>query len=238
MKIQILSDLHLEFHRDGGVEFIDSLPNDCDVLVMAGDIDVVGIVGTLRRFCKRFRSVVYVAGNHEFYGRSVLETLHVLGEARAEFKNFHWIENDVAIIDGVTFVGATLWFGIPSNDRFKDGMNDFGAIRDFEPWVYGRNETSRRFLQGEISSKDVVVTHHLPSPMSVSRRFQSSPLNEFFVSDLTQMILDRQPQLWIHGHTHDSCDYRIGKTRVVCNPYGYAGHDVNARFDPGLTIEV
>lgn len=87
-----------------------------------------------------------------------------------------------------------------------------------------------------------MTPHHFPSPRSVLPKYAGSPLNQFFLGcrtlELEQLILDRKPALWIHGHGHDSQDYRIGATRVVCNPRGYYGHDLNPKFDPGLTIDI
>ena len=86
----------------------------------------------------------------------------------------------------------------------------------------------------------VVVTHFAPARGSIAARFAGSPVNACFVSDLEARIRAWQPQLWLHGHTHDSFDYRIGETRVVANPRGYAPNGVieNAAFDPGLVLEI
>src|SRR6185295_12942775 len=86
----------------------------------------------------------------------------------------------------------------------------------------------------------VVVTHFAPARGSIAARFAGSPLNACFVSDLEPQIRRWQPALWLHGHTHDSFDYRIGATRVVANPRGYVlkGEIENRRFDPSLTLEV
>jgi hypothetical protein len=86
----------------------------------------------------------------------------------------------------------------------------------------------------------VVVTHFAPARGSIAARFAGSPLNACFVSDLEERIRAWQPRLWLHGHVHDSFDYRIGATRIVANPRGYAPNGVieNASFDPGLVIEI
>ena len=86
----------------------------------------------------------------------------------------------------------------------------------------------------------VVVTHFAPSAGSVAERFKGSPLNACFVSELDERIRRWQPLAWLHGHVHDSFDYRLGDTRVVANPRGYApqGKTENAAFDPALTIDV
>ena len=84
--------------------------------------------------------------------------------------------------------------------------------------------------------KRIIVTHHLPSVRSIPVRFSRSPLNPAFALDLEALITVYQPDLWIHGHTHDACDYRLGDTRVVCNPRGYPGEQTG--FDAALLIEV
>jgi Icc-related predicted phosphoesterase len=82
----------------------------------------------------------------------------------------------------------------------------------------------------------VVITHHAPHPNSVNSRFVGDPLNPAFVSDLGDLIARHQPDLWLHGHTHCSGDYRLGRTRVICNPAGYGRE--NPAFDPTLVVEV
>lgn len=83
-----------------------------------------------------------------------------------------------------------------------------------------------------------MITHHAPSFRSVSPRFAGSPLNGGFVSDLDGFIASHPIRIWIHGHTHDSFDYRIGATRILANPFGYPGRIRNPMFDPGMVVEV
>ena len=124
--------------------------------------------------------------------------------------------------------------------RSSNSSSDFSIIRDFEPWVYQQNAAFEEMLATEVTAEDVVVTHHLPSVESVPPRFMGSNMNAFFVCDMTAYIHRGRPKLWIHGHTHDSFDYRVNGTRVICNPRGYAkdGVNENPRFDPGLTVDV
>ena len=86
----------------------------------------------------------------------------------------------------------------------------------------------------------MVITHHAPSRGSIHPRFEGSLVNACFVSDAKYLLDGRRAQLWIHGHTHDSFDYVVNGTRIVCNPRGYAkaGVNENALFDPDLTIDV
>jgi Icc-related predicted phosphoesterase len=82
----------------------------------------------------------------------------------------------------------------------------------------------------------VVVTHHAPHPLSVHPRYAGSALNASFASDLSEMMELWQPELWVHGHVHDTFDYVVRNTRVVCNPRGYGTE--NPAFDPALVVEI
>lgn len=103
-------------------------------------------------------------------------------------------------------------------------------------------DASARWLDDELSrpfpGPTVVVTHHAPSPKSIHPRFAGSALNAAFVSDAEWLLRDRRARLWIHGHTHNSFDYEVEGTRVLCNPRGYAkdGAIENPAFDPLLTV--
>lgn len=233
MNILAISDTHLEFHRDNGAEFIESLPTDgVDVLVLAGDIcSASQIPDMARAFADRYPHVVYVFGNHEFYGAERCEAL-----VRAGFGpgNFHFLEAGSVTVDGQRFIGGTLWF--EELDIDHGGMNDFYVIPRFGEWVYESANRTKRHISVHAEPGDIVVTHHLPSYASVHPKYRGSPLNAFFVNDCTGIIRANRPKLWIHGHTHESCDYQLWDTRVVCNPYGYHGHETNHAFNRNLLI--
>jgi predicted phosphohydrolase len=197
---------------------------------------------------------VYVAGNHEFYKGSIREGIEDGRKAAAQFPGVHFLENDFTIIDGVRFLGATLWtdYRIEEHPQLamfnaRERMNDHKQIASQRnPWqrfvpetAYRRHQDSRRFIDTALkadSIKTVVVTHHLPHAKSIPARFKGDLLNAAYASDLSEVIEAGQPALWVHGHTHDSCDYQIGVARIVCNPRGY--DDENNRFDPGLVVTI
>jgi Icc-related predicted phosphoesterase len=237
MKILVMSDLHFEFHADGGREFARSLSTDCDVLVLAGDIDVGRrIPDTLRLFTERFTRILYVVGNHELYGSSPREVDRILGTLPA---NIELLEEKAVTILGQRFLGCSLWFA-PPRRGLKGQLSDFRVIREFEPWVYDRNKSNVAWLEKNVQKGDVVVTHHLPAPASVHKRYRGSSMNEFFLCDVSNLIVDKEPAIWIHGHTHDSFDYKLGSTRVVCNPFGYVGvgDGQNHAFEANKIIEL
>jgi len=239
--IQILSDLHFEFHADGGREFVASLdPSGVDVLVVAGDLASYPVLGaSIDLLCERYSAVVYVTGNHEYYHSSPAEVHALLDAAGRRHAHFHWLHESLVEIDDVRFVGTTLWFrDVPSAVPYRTWMSDFQMIDGFVPWVYEVNTRAREFLAQDVRSGDVVVTHHLPSPRSVHAKYVGNPLDPFFVCDVGSVIEDNEPELWIHGHTHERVDYTLCATRVIANPLGYVGFESQAHFDRNLRVTV
>ncbi|AIY40495.1 Ser/Thr protein phosphatase family protein [Collimonas arenae] len=253
MKISLLSDLHLSVHPMAPPQ------TDADVVVLAGDIwRPAEAVEWARQFSA---PTLFVAGNHEFYGRDLTGAVAELRTAAAA-SNVHILQQQSVVLDGVRFLGCTLWSDFrffSSEEQRQLGLQqavelvrDFSRIRvtpdspePFTPAVSQRLfDDSVTWLEQQFSQPHdgptVVISHHAPSPQSVHPKYAGSALNACFVSDLEQQILKWQPALWLHGHLHDSFDYRIGATRVVCNPRGYAraGKQENPLFDPYLSLTV
>lgn len=243
MRVQVVSDLHFEFHRDAGASFVASLaPRGVDVLIVAGDLAVgEGIGPALALLCERYATakVVYVHGNHEFYGSTREAVLALTRAACARHPNLVWLDGDVVHLEGVRFVGAPLWFGHPGPaEPLKFAMSDFRVIRDFESWVYAENARALAFFERELRTGDVAITHYLPAQASVADEWAGSPLNAFFVCDVETLLRERRPRLWVHGHTHSSVDVVVGATRIVANPFGYAGKEENPEFRFGALVEL
>ena len=251
VKVRVLSDLHLEFQDWNPPEV------EAEIIVLAGDIHsgTRGIAWARRHF--PITPVLYVPGNHEFYGRDIQETLSELQRAGRRF-GVDVLHGRGVVIGGVRFLGATLWtdFALDGSDSLsiaramsaaKYGMSDFSIIRHGAHGLF-RPEHARAMhdeqvgwirekLQDDFPGPTILVSHHLPHPRSIHRRYKGSPLNPGFASDLSR-LLGPPIAVWIHGHTHESCDYFEGGTRIVCNPRGYGPFELNAAFDPILTIEI
>lgn len=253
MKIALVSDIHLS------VSFLPPPATAADVLVVAGD---VGRPARAMEWTKDSAvPTIFVAGNHEFYG-SDLATTHERLVRLSEGTNVRVLERSEWHHMGVRFLGCTLWsnYRLFANEEARARglsdatrlMYDFSAIKvapDFDD-AFTPAVSQLLFAQSVAwldecfarphAGPTVVVTHFAPTPQSISPRFRDSPINASFVSDLTGRIERWQPELWLHGHTHDSFDYRIGRTRVVCNARGYVkdGRSENGRFDPAFTIDL
>lgn len=225
MRIQLISDIHLDFDRDKGVKFVKSLdPEGIDVLVIAGDVCELNChnVRPFDILDAKYPHIVYILGNHEYYRWNFRDTLRNFKEIGDTYENFHCLENETIDIDGVKFSGCTMWFSYTECNRlFEKNMYDFTAIHYFRTEVYGRNRESLAFLAAQ--DADVVVTHHLPSYRSVHPKYAGEPTNLFFLCNVDEIVKNSGAKYWLHGHTHTPADYMLGDTNVICNPRGYPG---------------
>lgn len=260
MKVAYASDLHLE-HKQLK---LDNTVN-ADVLVLAGD---VCIGESLKRFpfynndrgtgslheynsqfyqkffeniAEQFKHVIYVAGNHEHYQGTYSKSIKALREnTKAVSDTIHFLDADSIDIDGVRFIGGTLWTNFNYGNEYAmfaagQAMNDFRVI------TYDYNDMYRALRPRDTifehqryadyikaASKDhdrvVVVSHHAPTFQSIAECYVGDPLNDAYASDLSNLILDREGIVkWVHGHVHSNFDYQIGECQVLCNPRGYPG---------------
>jgi predicted phosphodiesterase len=252
MRIHVLSDLHLEFAKMPR----DYSPPPCDVIVLAGDISpgLPGVIWANEQFtCP----VIYVPGNHEYYVKRSFAT-QIAAMKRTALPHVHILDNETVDIDGVRFIGSTLWtdFDLYGQNFFHQivaqrGMADYTASYIEDDRHLTSDDTvrlhmlARYFLTEELmkpfNGEKVVVTHHGPSEKSVAPRWHLHPLTPAFTSRMEGLILEHGPKLWVHGHTHDSFDYVLGNTRIVVNPRGYfqRGMIENMRgFKDQLVIDV
>ncbi len=235
MKIQLWSDLHLEFMDDWGGRFLDTHgpAAGAEVLVLAGDITSAAFREPLdlvfASTSMRWKHVIYVPGNHEFFKTSLAEGWANIRAAAASRPNVHVLDNEGVTIDDVRFYGGTGWYPEISQHsmapyeairaKVRKGMPDFRLIRDFEPAVYMSRKKLADDLYSAAENPDVVITHHLPHEACVRPKYRGDPSNCFFVSDLDVETVGSK--LWLHGHTHDQVDVTVGKTRILANPHGY-----------------
>jgi predicted phosphodiesterase len=242
---RVFSDLHLEFSD------WTPPPAPADAILLAGDIAVgtQGIEWARGHFPGT--PIVYVPGNHEFYGAELPDALDAL-RAKAEHLQVHFLDGDECVVGGTRFLGTTLWtdYALYGADEAEldramadavEEMNDFRMIR----WRGGHpltpelirevHRTRVQWLEDRLAQPfagpTVVMTHHLPHRLSIHPKYEGTRLNPSFASDLDHLV--RAPvSLWIHGHTHESIDYEVNGTRVFCNPRGYLPAEPNAAFSP------
>jgi calcineurin-like phosphoesterase family protein len=260
MRLQVLSDLHLE------VCAFNSVLAQSDVVVLAGDLHegTRGLEWAAQTFPGR--PIVHVPGNHEYYDGEFAAVREAMRRRARELGIVH-LDDETAVLNGVRFIGATLWadlllYGEEGKtallSRGLDRLVEYRCVRfdggPFKPeHSIALHAASRAFLERALAEPfdgpTVVITHHSPHPNSIHPRFKGYVTNPAFASDLSGLM--GKAALWIHGHTHASFDYQVAGTRVLANLRGYAGrHPVsgrlhgsaeqpeNAAFDPALTVEL
>jgi predicted phosphodiesterase len=239
--------MHLEFFPgakyhapEALVQYLVPFLAEADVLILAGDICPADHVKYLAALVStRYKHILFVPGNHEYYLSNARRADKLMREAVSKIPNFHLMLEDRLEIDGISFFGTTLWFR-RADPALNRQLSDFSAIDGFVPWVYETNERGVKFLEMEsgIDRDSVVITHHVPSTQSVPAQYKNNALNAFFVCNMEHLIARAQPKLWVHGHTHFSFDYKIEGTRVLCNPFGYYGVELNTGFVKNLTVDI
>lgn len=258
MKIQLLSDLHIEFWPTAAkfhLSMFDSFQTDADVLVLAGDINVgrSNTVSTLKEFAKRYKHVIYVMGNHEEYGQEFGAFWEYDKFISKLPKNVSFLDaKGYTIIDGVIFFGSCLYTNF-GNDPLAEnmaqyGISDFRRIKGATTAGYTANYTEEvenieNFYNVATDNKlkKVIVTHFLPAYECISERFRTADnvgINKYFANNLGNYIATLSDTTWLFGHTHDSVDMHIGDTRMLCNPMGYFGHEMNPNFNPKMVFDV
>ncbi|MFQ5605560.1 MAG: metallophosphoesterase [bacterium] len=253
MRLLILSDLHNEF----GVFQIET--PQCHAVILSGDTDV-GISGALWAV-ERIKNlpIIYIAGNHEYYGKKLTKINQQL-RALSEQTNLFFLEKDEQVLEGVRFLGCTLWTDFrlhgDANTKYaiyqaQNQMTDYKRIRLGPDAGYRKlrpadtilyHHQSVKFLEQKLRQKivgaTVVITHHAPSSKSLPAQTQNDILNPSYASDLEWLVAKYQPDLWIHGHIHQRFNYPFGKTRVICNPRGYFPDEITPGFQSDFVVEI
>jgi len=245
MRIHLLSDLHNEF------DLFEPEVRDADVVILAGDINVKtrGVEWAKNTFtCP----VLYVPGNHEFYGGHLTRTLEKMRAASSD--QVRVLDRDEVILSGVRFLGATMWTdfaatGNPPIAAFtaQNGLNDFKQIRtaDFRRIrpadLISESAKTRDWLRAKLADPfdgpTVVITHHAPSMRSLEDNpHAGGHLDAAFANRWEDLMGGDQVALWVHGHSHTAVDYDVAGTRVVCNPRGYPGEDSDFKANLVLVV--
>ncbi len=243
MRIHILSDLHNELSP------FTPVPVAADVVVLAGDIDVGvhGIEWARRAF---EGPVLYVPGNHEYYGGALDKTLEQMRKAADE--RVQVLDFDEVVLGGVRFLGVTGWTDYRATGEegaarqvAQQRVSDFRQIRgahgerapkpeDFAALAGRAHDWLREALARPFAGPTVVISHHAPSQRSIAGHpHAGTPLDAAFVNAWDE-LMGEGLDLWIHGHTHYAVDYRLAGTRVISNPRGYAGEQI--AFDPRCVV--
>ncbi|MEN8119241.1 MAG: metallophosphoesterase [Bacteroidota bacterium] len=257
MKVQYCSDLHLEF--DSNADYIKRNPIKPvgDIIILAGDITYLNFYfdrqtekDFINYLSDNFQSVYLMVGNHEFYGGEDIRLLDKPVHEKLR-KNVALVNNTVAIHDSVKIIFSALWSRISEKNKhiILHGMNDFRLIpyhgRKFSVEDFNKmHEHSVQFIQKELKNnpgnqKTVIATHHVPTKKCNSPDFEGSPLNDAFIADLDDLIMENDIDYWIYGHIHRNLpEIKVGCTKLVSNQLGYIHANEYKRYKSDASIEI
>lgn len=240
LNVRCISDLHDEFELDGGRAFYEAQdPTGVDVLILGGDITSDKKELAFQILSKKFKNILYVMGNHDFWRSHHQDTIIWAKQLEVKYPGVRVLDNNIVEIQGQRFLGGTLWTPEDKKSKHLERlMNDFWMINGgASQFIYSENVKTTKFLEDNVRDGDVVVTHHLPSWEAISDFWKGNSLNVFFANDLDHILYDKKV-VWFHGHSHDSFDKVIGHSRVIRNPRGYTPNGLNRGFRPNMIVEI
>lgn len=253
MKIHLSSDLHLEFDENRAPHF----PEDADVIVLAGDIWFAYHIADYIRHvahCYPDSQILFIPGNHEYYHREYHDAQQVMREGLGRIPNAHFLDRDRVTINGVEFLGCTLWTGfdilpdIPTDIakvEAEAGIADYDLTRIKERYLTAEDtvslhQESRRWLEGELAKpkggKRVVITHFPPCLEVQHVDIPVNPLTPYFQANCRDLVEQYKPELWLFGHIHYNHDRTVAETRMVSNQRGYP--EETTLYDEKLLIDL
>jgi predicted phosphodiesterase len=242
-RAEVISDTHLNMWKYKPEQILKLFTLSEPNLILAGDIgdpDESTLYTALNIAKQKYKRVIYIPGNHEFYQResgskkSPSSTLSWFQKLDDQWDNFHFFYRRAEVVDGVRILGATGWSTAPSMTTWANMISEEGR-KDIE------------FLEQGItnSSEPVLVITHYPSTLRILQdNFKDSITQYNYAQDLERMY--RNPvHTWIFGHVHQKHDFTLpynstlygnGQVRILCNPYGYPNEVVAASNTMPFTV--
>jgi len=244
MKIAFVSDTHFEFDNTRILSVIEQIEPDTDVLILAGDIHVFEhTIPCLEYISNELPDIhiIYVTGNHEFYDARIAEVELSFKVAFEKHPRIHYLEKSTFEMNGVVFLGTTLWTGFDGYPHYEQSLSEENAMRGVSDFMYIYDGTGRfqshhcknRFKENcewlsnvlEMNNNEdktsIVVTHFPPSPSLFHGQIPISSLSNYFNADCRDIINQFQPKYWIYGHNHWSDVQKLGQTTLISNQLGY-----------------
>ncbi|OGT53922.1 MAG: hypothetical protein A3F17_02870 [Gammaproteobacteria bacterium RIFCSPHIGHO2_12_FULL_41_15] len=260
MKIAVHSDLHEDVYpnEESFLTVFDELPA-VDVVILAGDChraaDYIQFADKIRQR-QQAQYAIIIAGNHEFYHCELHQGIQLMRDDAANNPHVFYLENDVLQIDGVDFIGATLWtnFEIFGADNKAAAIVEAGAVMldyrrvRFNDAMLVAEDTVSLFnhsyawlhqqLQTPGADRRIVITHHAPSAKCLSPKYADLLSSAAFASDLEKDIMQSEINYWIYGHTHYSQQIDISETMLVSNARGYMLEQGVTGYRSDFVIEI
>ena len=260
MKIQFVSDLHLEFPQNRAYLETHPLEVSGDILLIAGDTAYLDLPDSGQDTYSQFKfwdwasahyeQVIVCLGNHDFYGYYDLATIPD-SYCKQIRRNVYAYYNSVVHLQDVDIIVSTLWAFIPPYEAYQTehGVSDFYRIRyhkhrltadDFNCEHARCLEFIKQAVANSHARTKIVLTHHVPTQLCTADEFMGSPINGAFTVELGNYIAETDIDYWIYGHSHRSIEAEIGKTRILSNQLGYVSHGehLSNGFDPQKHLEL
>jgi len=252
MKIQYVSDLHLEFSLNRDFLRANPIKPEGEILLLAGDIVPFAIMRKHDDFFSylsdNFKNTYWIPGNHEYYNYDVAEKSEILFE---QIKSNVSLVNNITIVqDNVKFIFSTLWSKINPNNQFQieSSLSDFHVIK-YKENLFNSNHYNQfhnnclNFIKKELNdtdnNKNVVVTHHIPTFMNYPEKYKGDIMNEAFAVELFDFIETKGPDYWIYGHNHyNQADFEIGSTKMKTNQLGYVKYNEHLTFMNNISFQI
>lgn len=243
VRVHLFSDTH-------GYNIANLCNVNCDIRVIAGDLDHGWKNFGMYAVAPKVPTVI-ILGNHDYYGKSIDATQNLWRSLQIE--NLHYLENETIVIQGIRFIGATLWSDTNSSPEEATAMTrmiaDYRYIRrnaitteHITPAdTTALFKVSIKYIEEQLKTKfdgpTIVVTHHLPTYNSVEPQWKGRESNKAFYSNQDRLILTYQPNFWFHGHSHSFFEGHMRNTEIRCNPRGFSDTPIE-KFNPEYIVEV
>ena len=223
MKIDLISDIHLEFKNF-------KLTTKGEILIIAGDVGPVAKINAkyksfFKNASNNYKHVIFVSGNHEYHGSKINRAEKLIDECFKEFKNVYFLQCNKITINEYEFYGCTLWSNLLTNSWLT---NDGASIENLSIKKFkDMHQKHKKWLDEQLSIprnkniKRIVITHYLPSLKCIHNKYKvyGKEANSFYASDCEEIV--RKSDLWLFGHTHISMNIKLDNIRMICNPRGY-----------------
>lgn len=228
-KIYCISDIHTEIRANNYILSEEKLPS-ADILILAGDIGCMSnkenYIFFLKDLSVKYEHIIIVPGNHEYYDVSFKDVVPELKKMCSFSLNIHILEKESIVIDGIEFIGTTLW-SLSSKDSFlKSSEYQKGVFTSHLEYIESFID-SYKFLKNKLEAPSqipqIVITHHLPIEKFINPRFTLCGINDLYATNILEYLNLSNVSIWFCGHSHESSKIKYGETLIISNPLGYPG---------------
>jgi predicted MPP superfamily phosphohydrolase len=252
MKVQYLSDIHLELYNKFKMySIVKKIKIAGDILILCGDIGnpfSYNYEYFINYIADKYKKIFIIAGNHEYYNNehTIDETNECLEKIAKERENITFLNNSYEIYEGYMFIGTVLWSNLLDKIKANEYViNDFSAIKDMTCEKYNDlHQKSVNFLEETLRNnkekKIIILSHHLPSYDLIDKEYIKiyKEYNQWFASELDDLmvIYNNTIKYWFYGHTHKSNNSIMYNIQFCCNPIGYFQENINPDYNKNIEI--